>query len=260
MEFPRKRFAGGSLQEPASSYHHAYRALQQWWNVGTASRELRRNRAPMYHIPAYSPHTAQKKSLPRPSSRHRGLSIHKNFRNPLKKSFRQSAAGTDCLYALLSKAAQPAYSLPAAFQRLSAERQSEGFAAPREQRDLRRIQQGKIHQKAGHWEADTAVSGQSKSEAALSPTARVKDQILHRQQDSGLWLGPWKALLCLAKGRQREFQWPSSRVLFQGQESFPCQSCPLKRDPALLTPGLVRYCLRKKPLCGFFARYGCAIP
>ena len=71
----------------------------------------------------------------------------------------------------------------------------------------------------------------AKARRALSPTARAKDQILHRQQDSGLWLGPWKALLCLAKGRQQEFQWPSSRVLSQGQESFPCQSCPPKTRP-----------------------------
>ena len=71
----------------------------------------------------------------------------------------------------------------------------------------------------------------AKARRAISPTARAKGQFLHRQQDSGPWLGPWKALLCLAKGRQREFQWPSSRVLSQGQESFPCQSFPPKTRP-----------------------------
>ena len=178
MEFPRKRFAGGSLQEPASSYHHAYRALQQWRNVGTASRELRRNCAPMYHIPAYSPHTAQKKSLPRPSSRHRGLSIHKNCRNPLKKGFRQPAAGTDSctpcgqrppsrrtVCRQLSKGCLLKGSLKALRRRGSREIRGESSRG----KSIRKRDKTACRREVGHWEADTIVSGQGKSEACASP-------------------------------------------------------------------------------------------
>ena len=42
-------------------------------NAGTAPREIRRNCARMYGIPACYPHTAHKKHLPRRSCCHRGI-------------------------------------------------------------------------------------------------------------------------------------------------------------------------------------------
>ena len=42
-------------------------------NAGTAPREIRRNCARMYGIPACYPHTAHKKYLPRRSCCHRGI-------------------------------------------------------------------------------------------------------------------------------------------------------------------------------------------
>ena len=100
----------------------------------------------------------------------------------------------------------------------------------------------------------------AKARRALPPTARAKDQILHASKIPDRGWGHGKRCCAWQKGANKSFNDLLREFCPKGRNLSRVSPAPLKQDPALLTPGLVRYCLRKKPLCGFFARCGRTIP
>ena len=121
---------------------------------------------------------------------------------------------------------------------------------------------------AGHWEADTVVSGQGKSRACFATLAERKTRFYiavkmpdRRAEtmenaivaalsalpprlvktitcDRGAEFANWRRieerlLLCLAERHKRETQQPAEGVLSQGQEPFPRRSCHAKTKPGV---------------------------
>ena len=98
------------------SYREIARLLGR--NVSTISREIRRNCTHMYDIPAYYPHTAQKKYLLRRSFCHRGMFWNRGgHRLHRRKAARHLVAGADSRHTVRPEAAQLADPSTAEFMR-----------------------------------------------------------------------------------------------------------------------------------------------
>ena len=121
-------------------------------NVSTVSREIRRNCTHMYDIPTYYPHTAQKKYLLRRSYCHRGM-----FRS--QEVIEYIVNGN--LKVLRRKGKSHG-------SRETRGKYSKGKSIRKRDKSVY------SRKEAGHWEADTVVSGQGKSRACFATLAERK--------------------------------------------------------------------------------------
>lgn len=159
-------------------------------NVSSVSRELRRNCTHMYEVPAYYPHTAQKKSDLRNSYRHRGMFWNRELLKYIEEKL------------LATWSPEQIACSPSPFEKMPSARTIyrwlyEKYLLNGNLKVLRR--KGKSHnskekrgkfnagksirkrdksvysrKEAGHWEADTVVSGQGKSKACFATLAERK--------------------------------------------------------------------------------------
>lgn len=158
-------------------------------NVSTVSREIRRNCTHMYDIPIYYPHTAQKKYLLRRSYCHRGMFQTQELLDYIEEKLRATWSPEQ-----ISRAPAP-FTMPS--WRTIYRWIYEKYLVNGNLRVLRR--KGKTHgtketrgkynkgksirkrdksvysrSEAGHWEADTVVSGQGKSTVCFATLAERK--------------------------------------------------------------------------------------
>lgn len=158
-------------------------------NVSTVSREIRRNCTHMYDIPTYYPHTAQKKYLLRRSYCHRGMFQTQELLDYIEEKLRATWSPEQ-----ISRAPAP-FTMPS--WRTIYRWIYEKYLVNGNLRVLRR--KGKTHgtketrgkynkgksirkrdksvysrSEAGHWEADTVVSGQGKSTVCFATLAERK--------------------------------------------------------------------------------------
>ena len=162
-------------------------------NVSSVSRELRRNCTHMYDIPTYYPHTAQKKSNLRRSYCHRGMYWSQELIAYIEKKL------------LATWSPEQIANSPSPFKKMPSARTIyrwiyEKYLLNGNLKVLRR--KGKSHlgketrgkfnlgksirkrdksvyrrKEAGHWEADTVVSGQGKSKACFATLAERKTRL-----------------------------------------------------------------------------------
>ena len=126
-------------------------------NVSTVSREIRRNCTHMYDIPTYYPHTAQKKYLLRRSYCHRGMFRSQEIIDYIEEKLRatwspEQIACTPC------ELKMPSWRTIYRWGKSIRKRDKSVYS----------------RQEAGHWEADTVVSGQGKSKACFATLAERK--------------------------------------------------------------------------------------
>lgn len=159
-------------------------------NVSSVSRELRRNCTHMYDIPTYYPYTAQKKSNLRRSYCHRGMFQSQELIEYIEEKL------------LATWSPEQISKSPSPFERIPSWRTIyrwlyDGYLLNGKLKVLRR--KGKTHngketrgkynlgksirkreksvykrKEAGHWEADTVVSGQGKSKVCFATLAERK--------------------------------------------------------------------------------------
>ncbi len=159
-------------------------------NVSTVSRELRRNCTHMYEIPTYYPHTAQKKCMLRKSYCHRGMFHSQELLKYIEEKL------------LATWSPEQISCSPSPFAKMPSWRTIyrwlyEKYLLKGNLKVLRR--KGKTHLgketrgkfnlgksirkrdksiyrrlEAGHWEADTVVSGQGKSKTCFATLAERK--------------------------------------------------------------------------------------
>ena len=158
-------------------------------NVSTVSREIRRNCTHMYDIPTYYPHTAQKKYLLRRSYCHRGMFWNEEviayIEEKLKATWSpEQIACTPCELTMPSwrtiyRWIYEKYLVKGNLKVLRRKGKSHGVKENRgkytkgksiRKRD-KRVYSRKV---AGHWEADTVVSGLGKSKACFVTLAERK--------------------------------------------------------------------------------------
>ena len=162
-------------------------------NVSSVSRELRRNCTHMYDIPTYYPHTAQKKSNLRRSYCHRGMFWSQELIAYIEEKL------------LATWSPEQIANAPAPFEKMPSARTIyrwlyEKYLLNGNLKVLRR--KGKTHlgketrgkfnlgksirkrdksvyrrKEAGHWEADTVVSGQGKSKTCFATLAERKTRL-----------------------------------------------------------------------------------
>ena len=162
-------------------------------NVSSVSRELRRNCTHMYDIPSYYPHTAQKKSNLRHSYCHRGMFWSKELIKYIEEKL------------LATWSPEQIANAPSPFEKMPSTRTIyrwiyDKYLLNGNLKVLRR--KGKSHlgketrgkfnlgksirkrdksvykrREAGHWEADTVVSGQGKSKACFATLAERKTRL-----------------------------------------------------------------------------------
>ena len=174
---------------------YSYRKIAKYLgrNVSSISRELRRNCTHMYDIPTYYPHTAQKKSDLRRSYCHRGM-----FWQPEMIAYIEEKL-------LATWSPEQIACSPSPFEKMPSWRTIyrwiyDKYLLNGNLKVLRR--KGKSHIKketrgkfnlgksirkrdksvysrkeAGHWEADTVVSGQGKSKACFATLAERKTRL-----------------------------------------------------------------------------------
>lgn len=159
-------------------------------NVSSISRELRRNCTHMYDIPTYYSHTAQKKYMLRRSYCHRGMFSSPDFLKYIEDKLKATWSPEQ-----IACSTSPYEKMPS--WRTIYRWLYDGYLLNGNLKVLRR--KGKSHegketcgkynmgksirkrdksiykrQEAGHWEADTIVSGQGKSKACFATLAERK--------------------------------------------------------------------------------------
>ena len=158
-------------------------------NVSTVSREIRRNCTHMYDIPTYYPHTAQKKYLLRRSYCHRGMfhsqEVIDYINEKLKATWSpEQIACTPCELKMPSwrtiyRWIYEKYLVNGNLKVLRRKGKSHGIKETRGKyckgKSIRKRDKSVYsRQEAGHWEADTVVSGQGKSNACFATLAERK--------------------------------------------------------------------------------------
>ena len=158
-------------------------------NVSTVSREIRRNCTHMYDIPTYYPHTAQKKYLLRRSYCHRGMfhsqEVIDYINEKLKATWSpEQIACTPCELKMPSwrtiyRWIYEKYLVNGNLKVLRRKGKSHGTKETRGKyskgKSIRKRDKSVYsRQEAGHWEADTVVSGQGKSKACFATLAERK--------------------------------------------------------------------------------------
>ena len=158
-------------------------------NVSTVSREIRRNCTHMYDIPTYYPHTAQKKYLLRRSYCHRGMFHSQEVIDYIDEKLRatwspEQIACTPCELNLPSwrtiyRWIYEKYLVNGNLKVLRRKGKSHGVKETRGKynkgKSIRKRDKSVYsRQEAGHWEADTVVSGQGKSKACFATLAERK--------------------------------------------------------------------------------------
>ena len=139
-------------------------------NVSTVSRDIRRNCTHMYDIPTYYPHTAQKKYLLRRSYCHRGMFRSQEVIEYIEEKLRatwslEQIACTPCELKMPSwrtiyRWIYEKYLVNGKYSKGKSIRKRDKSVYSRKE--------------AGHWEADTVVSGQGKSKACFATLAERK--------------------------------------------------------------------------------------
>ena len=158
-------------------------------NVSTVSREIRRNCTHMYDIPTYYPHTAQKKYLLRRSYCHRGMFRSQEVIEYIEEKLRatwspEQIACTPCELKIPSwrtiyRWIYEKYLVNGNLKVLRWKGKSHGSKETRGKyskgKSIRKRDKSVYSRKeAGHWEADTVVSGQGKSRACFATLAERK--------------------------------------------------------------------------------------
>ena len=155
-------------------------------NVSTVSREIRRNCTHMYDIPTYYPHTAQKKYLLRRSYCHRGMfhsqEVIDYINEKLKATWSpEQIACTPCELKMPSwrtiyRWIYEKYLVNGNLKVLRRKGKNHGTKETRGKyskgKSIRKRDKSVYsRQEAGHWEADTVVSGLGKSKACFATLA-----------------------------------------------------------------------------------------
>ena len=158
-------------------------------DVSTVSREIRRNCTHMYDIPTYYPHTAQKKYLLRRSYCHRGMFHSQEVIDYIEEKLRatwspEQIACTPCELKMPSwrtiyRWIYEKYLVNGNLKVLRRKGKSHGVKETRGKyskgKSIRKRDKTVYsRQEAGHWEADTVVSGQGKSKACFATLAERK--------------------------------------------------------------------------------------
>ena len=159
-------------------------------NVSSVSRELRRNCTHMYEIPSYYPHTAQKKSNLRRSYCHRGMFWSEELIQYIEEKLLATWSPEQ-----IANAPSPFEKMPSARTiyrwiydkyllngNLKVLRKKGKSHLGKETRgkfnlgkSIRKRDKSVYKRKeAGHWEADTVVSGQGKSKVCFATLAERK--------------------------------------------------------------------------------------
>ena len=162
-------------------------------NVSSVSRELRRNCTHMYEIPSYYPHTAQKKSNLRRSYCHRGMFWSQELIKYIEERL------------LATWSPEQIANAPSPFEKMPSARtiyrwiydkyllngnlqvlRRKGKSRPGKEtrgkfnlgKSIRKRDKSVYKRKeAGHWEADTVVSGQGKSKTCFATLAERKTRL-----------------------------------------------------------------------------------
>ena len=158
-------------------------------NAGTAPREIRRNCARIYDIPACYPHTALKKYLPRCSCCHRGI-FHSQevidcINGKLKATWSpEQIARVPCElqtpgWRTICRWSCEKHLINGSLKVLRRKGKSHGVKETRGKyskgKSIRKRDKSVYsRQESGHREADTAVSGQGKSKACFAALAERK--------------------------------------------------------------------------------------
>ena len=158
-------------------------------NVSTVSRELRRNCTHMYDTPTYYPHTAQKKYLLRRSYCHRGMFWNEEviayIEEKLKATWSpEQIACTPCELTMPSwrtiyRWIYEKYLVNGNLKVLRRKGKNRGVKETRGKytkgKSIRKRDKSVYSRnEAGHWEADTIVSGQGKSKVCFATLAERK--------------------------------------------------------------------------------------
>ena len=158
-------------------------------NVSTVSREIRRNCTHMYDTPTYYPHTAQKKYLLRRSYCHRGMFWNEEvityIEDKLKATWSpEQIACTPCELTMPSwrtiyRWIYEKYLVNGNLKVLRRKGKSHGVKETRGKyamgKSIRKRDKSVYKREiAGHWEADTVVSGLGKSKACFLTLAERK--------------------------------------------------------------------------------------
>ena len=158
-------------------------------NVSTISRELRRNCTHMYDIPTYYPHTAQKKYLLRRSYCHRGMFQSEELIAYIEEKLMltwspEQIACSPAPFKMPSwrtiyRWLYDKYLLNGNLKVLRRKGRSHGIKETRGKfnkgKSIRKRDKSIYSRKeAGHWEADTVVSGQGKSKACFATLVERK--------------------------------------------------------------------------------------
>ena len=162
-------------------------------NVSSVSRELRRNCTHMYEIPSYYPHTAQKKSDLRRSYCHRGMFWSQELIKYIEEKLLATWSPEQ-----IANATSPFEKMPSARTiyrwlydkyllngNLKVLRRKGKSHLGKETRgkfnlgkSIRKREKSVYKRKeAGHWEADTVVSGQGKSKTCFATLAERKTRL-----------------------------------------------------------------------------------
>ena len=181
-------------------------------NVSTISREIRRNCTHMYDIPTYYPHTAQKKYLLRRSYCHRGMfhsqEVIDYINEKLKATWSpEQIASTPCELKMPSwrtiyRWIYEKYLVNGNLKVLRPKGKSHGTKETRGKyskgKSIRKRDKSVYsRQEAGHWEADTVVSGYGKSKACFAALAERKTRYYMPLKYRTVELKRWKMLLFL---------------------------------------------------------------
>lgn len=158
-------------------------------NVSTISREVHRNCTHMYDIPTYYPHTAQKKYLLRRSYCHRGMFHAQELIAYIEEKLlltwspeqisRSAAPMKMPSWRTIYRWLYEKYLLNGKLKVLRRKGQSHGAKETRGKfnkgKSIRKRDKSVYSRKeAGHWEADTVVSGQGKSKVCFATLAERK--------------------------------------------------------------------------------------
>ena len=162
-------------------------------NVSSVSRELRRNCTHMYDIPSYYPHTAQKKSNLRRSYCHRGMFWSQELISYIEEKLLLTWSPEQ-----IANASSPFEKMPSTRTiyrwiydkyllngNLKVLRRKGTSHLSKETRgkfnlgkSIRKRDKSVYKRKeAGHWEADTVVSGQGKSKTCFATLAERKTRL-----------------------------------------------------------------------------------
>ena len=159
-------------------------------NVSSVSRELRRNCTHMYDVPTYYPHTAEKKSKLRRSYCHRGMFWSEELLRYIETKLLATWSPEQIARSPSPFAKMPSwrtiyrwiyqgYLLGGNLKVLRRKGKSQGEKETRGKfnlgKSIRKRDKSVYRRKeAGHWEADTVVSGRGKSKACFATLAERK--------------------------------------------------------------------------------------